>query len=124
MKTARMRSMPLPSRACLACALRPMLRTRPRASRCSRNASPAIPSTERSAWDRVCRESSVDKSGEFPGFHYSRAMKSAGITWNGKTLDAYVADPQKAVPGNVMPFSGVVDAKQRADLIAYLGTLK
>ena len=64
------------------------------------------------------------KSGEFPGFHYSRAMKSAGITWNSKTLDAYVADPQKAVPGNVMPFSGVADAKQRADLIAYLGTLK
>ena len=64
------------------------------------------------------------QSGEFPGFHYSRAMKSAGITWNSKTLNAYVADPQKAVPGNVMPFSGVADAKQRADLIAYLGTLK
>jgi cytochrome c len=64
------------------------------------------------------------KSGAFPGFHYSRAMKAAGITWNSKTLNAYVADPQKAVPGNVMPFSGVADAKQRADLIAYLGTLK
>jgi cytochrome c len=64
------------------------------------------------------------KAGEFPGFHYSRAMKSAGITWNVKTLNAYIADPQKAVPGNVMPFSGVADAKQRADLIAYLGTLR
>ena len=64
------------------------------------------------------------KSGEFPGFHYSRAMKGAGITWKSKTLNAYIADPQKVVPGNVMPFSGVADAKQRADLIAYLGTLK
>jgi cytochrome c len=64
------------------------------------------------------------KSGEFPGFHYSRAMKDAGITWNSKTLDAYLAEPQKVVPGNVMPFSGVADAKQRADLIAYLSTLK
>ena len=64
------------------------------------------------------------KSGQFPGFHYSRAMKGAGIAWNGKTLNAYVADPQKVVPGNVMPFSGVADAKQRADLIAFLGTLK
>ena len=64
------------------------------------------------------------KSGEFPGFHYSRAMKSAGITWDSKTLDTYVADPQRAVPGNVMPFSGVADAKQRADLIAYLATLR
>lgn len=64
------------------------------------------------------------KSGEFPGFHYSRAMKTAGVNWNSKTLNAYLADPQKAVPGNVMPFSGVADAKHRADLIAYLGTLK
>ena len=64
------------------------------------------------------------KSGEFPGFHYSRAMKNAGITWNSNTLNGYVADPQKVVPGNVMPFSGVADAKQRADLIAYLGTLR
>jgi cytochrome c len=39
-------------------------------------------------------------------------------------LNAYVANPQKVVPGNIMPFSGVADAKQRADLIAYLDTLK
>ena len=64
------------------------------------------------------------KSGTAAGFRFSRAMKNAGITWDEKTLDAYVADPQKAVPGNVMPFSGIADAKQRADLIAYLKTLK
>jgi cytochrome c len=64
------------------------------------------------------------KSGTFPGFHYSRAMKGAAITWDDKMLNAYVANPQKVVPGNIMPFSGVADAKQRADLIAYLDTLK
>jgi cytochrome c len=64
------------------------------------------------------------KAGTFAGFRFSRAMKSAGTVWNATTLDAYIADPQKAVPGNVMPFSGVPDAKQRADLIAYLKTLK
>ncbi|MCJ0763595.1 c-type cytochrome [Variovorax terrae] len=64
------------------------------------------------------------KAGIFPGFRYSRAMKAAGYAWDEKTLDAYLADPQKAIPGNVMPFSGVSDAKQRADLVAYLKTLK
>lgn len=63
-------------------------------------------------------------AGQFPGFNFSRGMKSAGITWDDKTLDAYLADPQKVVPGNVMPFSGIADPKQRADLVAYLNTLK
>ena len=64
------------------------------------------------------------KAGSFAGFRYSRALKSAGIAWDDKNLDAYLTDPQKLVPGNLMPFSGVADAKQRADLIAYLKTVK
>ncbi len=64
------------------------------------------------------------KAGTFAGFRYSRAMKAATITWDATTLDGYIADPQKALPGNVMPFSGIPDAKQRADLIAYLTTLR
>src|SRR5258707_7879188 len=64
------------------------------------------------------------KSGEVAGFRSSRAMKNAAIIWDRKTLDAYLAEPQKVVPGNQMPFSGLADAKQRADLIAYLETLK
>jgi len=64
------------------------------------------------------------KAGTFAGFHYSHAMKAANITWSDQTLDAYIANPQKVVPGNVMPFSGLAADKQRADLIAYLKTLK
>jgi cytochrome c len=64
------------------------------------------------------------KAGSFPSFRYSRAMKNATISWDEKALDAYLTEPQKLVPGNLMPFSGVADAKQRADLIAYLATLK
>lgn len=64
------------------------------------------------------------KAGTFPGFRFSRAMKSVGISWDEKSLAAYLAEPQKVVPGNVMPFSGIADEKQRADLIAYLATLK
>jgi cytochrome c len=64
------------------------------------------------------------KVGSFPGFRYSRAMKSAAFSWDTTRLDAYLADPQTALPGNVMPFSGVTDTKARADVVAYLQTLK
>jgi cytochrome c len=60
------------------------------------------------------------KAGEIADFRYSPAMKKSGITWTTQTLDAYVADPQKEVPGNRMPFAGMPDAGERADLIAYL----
>jgi cytochrome c len=64
------------------------------------------------------------KAGSVAGFRYSRAMKNAGFNWDEQKLDAYIADPQKVVPGNVMPFSGLPEARQRADLVAYLKTLK
>jgi cytochrome c len=64
------------------------------------------------------------KSGTAAGFRYSPAMKRANKTWDAEALDAYVADPQKSVPGNTMPFAGIADARQRADLIAYLATVK
>jgi cytochrome c len=63
-------------------------------------------------------------SGTVPGFRYSRAMKSAAITWDEGSLDRYLSNPQDVVPGNIMPFSGVPDAAQRANLIAYLKTLR
>jgi len=64
------------------------------------------------------------KAGSSEGFRYSRAMKNAGTTWDAASLSAYLADPQKAMPGNVMPFPGIPDAKQIADLVAYMATLK
>jgi cytochrome c len=64
------------------------------------------------------------RAGSLPGFRYSKAMRQADIEWDAVSLDAYLADPQQEIPGNVMPFSGVPDARQRADLVAYLWTLK
>ncbi|APW36265.1 cytochrome c family protein [Rhodoferax koreense] len=64
------------------------------------------------------------KVGSFPGFRYSRAMKATAYNWDAAKLEAYIANPQAAIPGNVMPFSGLPDAKQRADLVAYLQSLK
>ncbi len=62
-------------------------------------------------------------AGTAPGFKYSAAMTKAG-TWTPQTLDAFIAAPKTAVPGTTMPYGGLKDAQKRADLIAYLGTLK
>jgi len=64
------------------------------------------------------------KSAVAPGFRYSGAMKRARLVWTSAQLNAYLADPQALIPGNAMPFPGLPDARQRADLIAYLATLK
>lgn len=60
------------------------------------------------------------RAGSSPGFDYSAAMKRSNIVWNDKTLDRFLAAPLKAVPGTTMTYAGVPDAKERADLIAYL----
>ena len=60
------------------------------------------------------------KAGEGADFRYSPALKRSGITWNAKELDEYIADPQKKIPANRMPYSGMPAAKDRSDLIAYL----
>ena len=64
------------------------------------------------------------KAGSVAGFSYSTAMKKAGFVWTVPKLDAYLADPQKVVPGNNMPLAGISDGQQRADIAAYLATLK
>jgi cytochrome c len=60
------------------------------------------------------------RAGVLDDFRYSPALKRSGITWTPQTLDAYIADPQKAVPANRMPYAGMPEARDRADLIAYL----
>ena len=53
-------------------------------------------------------------------FRYSPALKRSGIIWAAKTIDAFMADPQAMVPANRMPYAGLPEAADRADLIAYL----
>jgi cytochrome c2 len=60
------------------------------------------------------------KAGELADFRYSPAMKRSGITWTAESLDKYLADPQAFIPGNRMPYAGMSNAADRADLIAYL----
>ena len=61
------------------------------------------------------------KAGSVPSFdHYSDALKSSGIIWDDRSLDAWLTDPQQMVPDNNMPFKGITDAGVRADLLAFL----
>ena len=61
------------------------------------------------------------KAGTLDSFsRYSQALKSANIDWNDTTLDEWIEDPQHLVPGNEMTFAGIKDARQRADLLAFL----
>jgi cytochrome c len=60
------------------------------------------------------------RAGTVPGYDYSAAMKRSGIVWDAKSLDAFLKDPRGLVPGTKMPFTGIPDDQERADLIAYL----
>jgi glucose/arabinose dehydrogenase/cytochrome c2 len=58
-----------------------------------------------------------------PHFHYTRVMKSSGFTWDMATLNRFLTNPMVVLPGTTMPML-VPDAQNRADVIAYLATLK
>lgn len=60
------------------------------------------------------------KAGTAKNYQYSAAMKKYGVTWNEETLNHYLENPMKVVPGTKMGYAGVKDAQERADLIAYL----
>ena len=46
-----------------------------------------------------------------------------GVIWSAETLNEFLANPDAKAPGT--PMAGIlVDAQQRADVIAYLSTLK
>jgi len=53
----------------------------------------------------------------------SENMKKYGVIWSAETLDEFLLNPSAKVPGTAM--AGILtDPQQRADVIAYLSTLK
>jgi cytochrome c len=61
------------------------------------------------------------KAGSVEGFlRYSDPMKRADVIWNEATLDKWLANPERFVPGNSMTFPGLNASKEREDVIAYL----
>ncbi len=55
---------------------------------------------------------------------YAEQSPTLHVTWDDKTLDAFITGTEKSIPGNVMPFRGVADAKQRTEIIDYLNSVK
>lgn len=54
---------------------------------------------------------------------YTQALSDSKDSWTVDSLNAFLADPNKAKPGTAMPIS-VKDDAERADLVAYLATVK
>src|SRR6516165_5972705 len=63
------------------------------------------------------------KAGSLPGFHFTSALQGSGLAWDADTFIKFLADPTKLVPGTAMTVM-VPDATGRANLFAYLATLK
>jgi cytochrome c len=57
------------------------------------------------------------------GYAYSPALRAHDGSWTYQELDRYLASPARSIPGNKMAFNGVRNPKDRANLLAYLGSL-
>jgi cytochrome c len=62
-------------------------------------------------------------AGTAEGFAYSAVLGEADFVWTPRAMDAWLAQPGRFLPGNLMSFPGVADAADRDALIAYLLTV-
>ena len=62
-------------------------------------------------------------TGAPPGL-YSDALRQAAGTWNDETLNAFLRQPQAAVPGTTMQYEGISDDESRAQTVALLKSLR
>jgi cytochrome c len=63
------------------------------------------------------------RAGTRPGFRFSPALIEAGargFVWTRAALDAYLADPERFLPGTEMRIPGLREAVDRRDVIDYL----
>merc|ERR1711872_320071 len=60
------------------------------------------------------------QTGQGAGYAYTDANKSKGIIWGRETLDVYLTNPKKYIPGTKMVFAGLKKKKEREQLIDYL----
>ena len=63
------------------------------------------------------------KAGGAAGYDYSPALSASRVRWEASTLEAWLTDPERLIPGQKMGYRVEVQ-QDRADLIAYLASLK
>lgn len=63
------------------------------------------------------------KAASIAGFEFSDAMKKSGVTWDFATLDYYLANTERAVPGKTMNFPGIPDDALRAAVVMHLRSM-
>ncbi len=64
--------------------------------------------------------------GSHEGYAYSAALiehKDRGDVWTYENLNAFITNPKGYAPGTKMSYGGMKNDEQRANLIAYLGSL-
>ena len=71
-------------------------------------------------WDPTSTACSAARRGRSPDFSYSPGLKATGIVWDAASIDHWITNPRAVVPGTKMSYAGMENAKDRADLIAYL----
>ena len=57
-------------------------------------------------------------------YAYSDALKTKGGAWDDQNLSEFLKKPKKWAKGTKMVYAGIKKPEQRANLIAYLNTLK
>ena len=60
------------------------------------------------------------KAASLEGYDFSPGLKSTGIVWDAAAIDHWIANPRAIVPATKMTYAGMENAKDRADLVAYL----
>lgn len=63
-------------------------------------------------------------AGAIKGYNYSDALKNSGLTWTDANLAGFVANPEQFLKGTKARFPGLKTTQQKADILAYMKTLK
>ncbi|MBE9527349.1 MAG: c-type cytochrome [Proteobacteria bacterium] len=63
------------------------------------------------------------KAGTLKGFDYSEAMRQSGHIWDYATLNYYLSNTKRAVPGRIMNFKGIRKDSDRAKLLLFLRSM-
>lgn len=58
------------------------------------------------------------------GYRYSKALKNSGLIWTEKNVIAFMSNPEQFVKGTTARFPGLKSAKDKADIVAYIKSLK